>query len=183
MKDGRTHLAHKAKHAVDLSSGALVAVTLQPADEGDTTTIQQTLAEAQPGAQSVNERGIEEAVADKGYHSAASRNQRKPQRHGEHRENTEILGRFALPAVSVTSMRLRAQSRECHVGSSFPDRHRPLQVSNCLRPKTTGVGRNPSLSLSSIRDLCASVVCQNRRAPQRNHQLVAQAFSETAPRE
>ena len=113
-------------------------------------------------------------VFDRAVHSAASRNQRKPQRHGEHRENTEILGRFALPAVFVTSMRLRAQSRECHVGSSFPDRHRPLQVSNCLRPKTTGVGRNPSLCLSSIRDLCASVVCQNRRAPQRNHQLVVQ---------
>jgi len=71
MKDGRTHLAHKAEHAVDLSSGALVAVTLQPADEGDTTTIQQTLAEAQQAAQGVNERGVEEAVADKGYHSGA----------------------------------------------------------------------------------------------------------------
>jgi len=31
MKDGRTHLAHKAEHAVDLTSGALLAVTLQPA--------------------------------------------------------------------------------------------------------------------------------------------------------
>ena len=71
MKDGRTHLAHKAEHAVDLSSGALLAVTLQPADQGDTTTIRQTLAEAQEVARSVNERGVEEAVADKGYHSGA----------------------------------------------------------------------------------------------------------------
>src|SRR5216684_414031 len=47
MKDGRTHLAHKAEHAVDLSSGAVVAVTLQAADLGDTTTMQQTLKEAQ----------------------------------------------------------------------------------------------------------------------------------------
>src|SRR5713226_4083320 len=69
MKDGRTHLAHKAEHAVDLSSGAVVAVTLQAADQGDTTTIQQTLKEAQAHAALVNERGIEEAVADKGYHS------------------------------------------------------------------------------------------------------------------
>ena len=38
MKDGRTHLAHKAEHAVDLDSGALVAVTLQGADVGDTTS-------------------------------------------------------------------------------------------------------------------------------------------------
>ncbi|MFY9528264.1 MAG: transposase [Candidatus Acidiferrales bacterium] len=35
MKDGRTHLAHKAEHAVDLDTGAVVAVTLQSADKGD----------------------------------------------------------------------------------------------------------------------------------------------------
>ena len=34
MKDGRTHLAHKAEHAVDMETGAIVAVTVQPADEG-----------------------------------------------------------------------------------------------------------------------------------------------------
>src|SRR5262249_42251674 len=39
MKDGRTHLAHKAEHAVDLSSGALLAVTLQGADQSDPTTL------------------------------------------------------------------------------------------------------------------------------------------------
>jgi transposase len=50
MKDGRTHLAHKAEHAVDLTSGALLAVTLQPANEGDTTTIHKTLEEAQTAA-------------------------------------------------------------------------------------------------------------------------------------
>ena len=42
MKDGRTHLAYKAEHAVDLETGALVAVTLQDADQGDTTTIIET---------------------------------------------------------------------------------------------------------------------------------------------
>ena len=46
MKDGGTHLAHKAEHAVDLSSGALLTITLQGADQGDTTTVHQTLAEA-----------------------------------------------------------------------------------------------------------------------------------------
>ena len=46
MKDGRTHLAHKAEHAVDLDSGAVVAVTLQAADKGDTATLDQTLIEA-----------------------------------------------------------------------------------------------------------------------------------------
>ena len=71
MKDGRTHLAHKAEHAVDLTSGALLAMTLQPANEGDTTTIHKTLAAAQTAAREVNERGVEEVVADKGYHSGA----------------------------------------------------------------------------------------------------------------
>ena len=71
MKDGRTHLAHKAEHAVDLTSGALLAMTLQPANEGDTTTIHKTLAAAQTAASEINERGVEEVVADKGYHSGA----------------------------------------------------------------------------------------------------------------
>src|SRR6184192_3665527 len=76
MKDGRTHLAHKAEHAVDLETGAVLAVTLQPADQGDTTTIVETLAEAgenvadlivreaaeaEPG---VNLEGILEVVGD-----------------------------------------------------------------------------------------------------------------------
>ncbi len=46
MKDGRTHLAHKAEHAVDLDSGAIAAVTIQPADRGDTSSVYETLAEA-----------------------------------------------------------------------------------------------------------------------------------------
>jgi len=46
MKDDRTHLAHKAEHAVDLESGAVLAVTLQEADRGDTTTVVETLAQA-----------------------------------------------------------------------------------------------------------------------------------------
>ena len=85
MKDGRTHLAHKAEHAVDLDSGAMVAVTLQAADKGDTTTLDETLIEAgcavaelvvaQADSHSevskVNIYGIEELVADKGYLSGA----------------------------------------------------------------------------------------------------------------
>jgi len=86
MKDGRTHLAHKAEHAVDLETGAVVAVTLQEAHLGDTTTVKETLVEAgetvaqliereaqtaPAEAPRVNLGGIEEVVADKGYHSGA----------------------------------------------------------------------------------------------------------------
>ena len=75
MKDGRTHLAHKAEHAVDLETGAIVAVTLQEADQGDTTTIQITLPEAIEQLEAVaavtddKVKTGEELVTDKGYHS------------------------------------------------------------------------------------------------------------------
>jgi transposase len=84
MKDGTTHLAHKAEHAVDMETGAVIAVTLQPADQGDTTTIKETLAETAENLAHLIEREVEtspdeepqvslnplaEVVADKGYHS------------------------------------------------------------------------------------------------------------------
>jgi transposase len=74
MKDGRTHLAHKAEHAVDLDTGAIVAVTLQGADEGDTTTIVETAIAAadqvEDAQTDVNEpQPLEEIIGDKGYHS------------------------------------------------------------------------------------------------------------------
>src|SRR5216684_1196350 len=80
MKDGRTHLAHKAEHAVDVDTGAVVAVTLQGADQGDTTTLDETLCEAElrPNDKpKVNVAGIEELVTDKGYHSCAVVNRMK----------------------------------------------------------------------------------------------------------
>ena len=77
MKDGRTHLAHKAEHAVDLDTGAIVAVTLQGADQGDTTTLKTTVTEAIDRLEmavacstaDVVHPLVQEVVADKGYHS------------------------------------------------------------------------------------------------------------------
>lgn len=79
MKDGTTHLAHKAEHAVDMDSGAVLAVTLQGADQGDTTTVVETINAAgenlrevsddQRVADKLHEAWMSEAVADKGYHS------------------------------------------------------------------------------------------------------------------
>src|SRR5215204_1321468 len=71
MKDGRTHLAHKAEHAVDLDTGAVVAVTVQGADEGDAATSIETLIEAAEQIETVvpEGEGLIEVVADKGYHS------------------------------------------------------------------------------------------------------------------
>lgn len=72
LKDGRTHLAHKAEHAVDLQSGAVVAVTVQRADAGDTTTVFTTLAAASENAAAVGAAPVAEVVADRGYHSGAA---------------------------------------------------------------------------------------------------------------
>ena len=75
MKDGRTHLAHKAEHAVDLETGAIVGVTVQGADQGDTTTIAETVTAAAEELKAVavvtdgQTAVIDEVVADKGYHS------------------------------------------------------------------------------------------------------------------
>jgi transposase len=75
MKDGRTHLAHKAEHAVDMETGAIVGVTVQGADQGDTTTIAETLTTAAEDLEAVarvtdgHTAVIDEVVADKGYHS------------------------------------------------------------------------------------------------------------------
>jgi transposase len=80
MKDGRMHLAHKAEHAVDMEAGAVVAITVQPADTGDTQSVHETLAQAAEhitvvteirnevsGAEAVKAIAPTELVTDKGY--------------------------------------------------------------------------------------------------------------------
>ena len=71
MKDGSTHLAHKVEHAVDLETGAVVGVTIQGADKGDTATMAETLVTATEQVETVlpEAAGVSEVVADKGYHS------------------------------------------------------------------------------------------------------------------
>jgi transposase len=70
MKDGRTHLAHKAEHAVDVESGATVAVTVQGADVGDTTSVLDTVVDAAAQLERAGApHGLDEMLADKGYHS------------------------------------------------------------------------------------------------------------------
>src|SRR5690606_29277744 len=64
-------LAHKAEHAVDLADGAVLAVTVQPADRGDTSSYTETLDAANREASQAHPDGIEEVVMDKGYHSSA----------------------------------------------------------------------------------------------------------------
>jgi transposase len=71
LKDGRTHLAYKAEHVVDLQSDLVLAAEIRPADHADTDTLADSVVQAQVN---LNESGsktqIEEVAADKGYHAA-----------------------------------------------------------------------------------------------------------------
>ena len=73
MKDGTTHLAYKAEHAVDLDTGAVVAAELHPADEGDHDALEKTLAAPKENLEAVDAAPTAEdpaeCVTDKGYHS------------------------------------------------------------------------------------------------------------------
>lgn len=71
MKDGRTHTAYKGEHATDLDTEVVVWAGVHFGDEADPASLPATLI----GAQTMLARagvtdGIEELVADKGYHKA-----------------------------------------------------------------------------------------------------------------
>jgi transposase len=70
MKDGRTHLAYKAEHVVDLKTELVLAASIRPADEGDADTMVDSIVEARVNlAEAGVEAEIEEAVADKAYNA------------------------------------------------------------------------------------------------------------------
>jgi transposase len=71
LKDGRTHLAYKPEHAMDLDTGAVVTAEVHAADQGDTATMPEanaighlTAVDAAPTPEAPAE-----LTADKGYHS------------------------------------------------------------------------------------------------------------------
>lgn len=71
MKDGRTHLAYKAEHVVDLESEIILAAEILPADQGDAQTLVDSVVAAQENLKQAKiDVEIEEVAADKGYHSA-----------------------------------------------------------------------------------------------------------------
>jgi transposase len=69
MKDGRTHLAYKAEHALDVESELLVAAVIYRADDADAETLPVTIEVGREQLQAADSpRQVEEVVADKGYH-------------------------------------------------------------------------------------------------------------------
>ena len=70
MKDGTTHLAYKAEHAVDLETEMIVAAEIYHADETDTVTLEDTVNTAQIHLhESGSDVQVTDVVADKGYHA------------------------------------------------------------------------------------------------------------------
>ena len=73
MKDGTTHLAYKAEHAVDLATEMIVAAEVYHADQGDAHTLEDTVHTAQCNLQqSGSEVQVRDVVTDKGYHAAGT---------------------------------------------------------------------------------------------------------------
>jgi transposase len=73
MKDGTTHLAYKAEHAVDVDSGLIVAAAIEPAGAADGETIKSRVIDAQANLiRAGSPQAVEEAVGDKGYHKTES---------------------------------------------------------------------------------------------------------------
>ncbi len=75
LKDGRTHLAHKPEHVVDLDSCAIVATKVHHADKGDTEIMHDTLAGAKQNLKAALGKAAPkydapaDLAGDKGYHS------------------------------------------------------------------------------------------------------------------
>ena len=107
LKDGRTRLAYKPEHVVDLETGAIVAAVVHPADVADPASVEASLTEAEANLQTARDGAPEAAqpkdsapkdpddddpppgssqprgkvVADKGYHAATLLRRLKTQRY------------------------------------------------------------------------------------------------------
>jgi len=118
MKDGRTHLAYKAEHVIDLETELVLAAPIYHADTGDTDTLVDSVMEAQLNLQAAGlDVEIEEAAADKGYHAtdtlelADSLNLRtyipEPKRKGEGKRNWQDVPEEKRRAVVNNRRRTR----------------------------------------------------------------------------
>jgi transposase len=142
MKDGRTHLAHKAKHAVDLETGAIVDVTVHDGDDGDgdaetsietLTTAAERIEAVRPGGepaggcrrQGVSQQSVPvdlEAVGVRSYISEPDRGRRnwakKPEaRAAVYRDRRRIRGRRACRCGGCCGSAANASSGPSHIST------------------------------------------------------------------
>ena len=93
LKDGRTHLAYKPEHAMDLDTGAVVAAEVHAADQGDTATMPDTLANAIEHLTAVDAAPTPEAPAELIAGNAARR--------AVYNNRTRLLSRVARQALKL----------------------------------------------------------------------------------
>ena len=127
MKDGRTHLAHKLEHAVDMDTGAILGMTVQPIS-GDTHSLPQTLTEADERLQRVG-LAVREVVCDKGYHANATMKQR------DEGWSTQLCERTAAAASALGQ---GPGSSATDLRQSAPDQRRAWQAAAAPSWGTTG---------------------------------------------
>ncbi|MDE0002033.1 MAG: transposase [Rhodospirillaceae bacterium] len=166
MKDGRTRLAHKAEHAVDLETGAVVGVSVQEADAGDTQTMLDTLVVAAEQLDAVQPAGdgLAEVVCDKGCH-----------------------GNQTLVALAAVERRVRCgrsagQSGRCQPRSSRKSHHNfPLgrpnitQILRCYLLLPDDQSRSPRMMPGGHHAL-------RRRRRRRRHSSIARCCPDTHAR-
>src|SRR6185437_8382060 len=132
MKDGRTHLAYKAEHVIDLENELVVAAEIYPANRGDADTLVDSVMQAKLNVDAANERAglggekIEEVAADKGYHAAAT---------------LELAD-----ALSLRTYIPEPKHKHCSRWADKPEGHRAAVLNNRRR-----TGREKSRKLQRLR--------------------------------
>ena len=156
-KDGRTRLAHKAEHAVDLETSAVIGVTVQDADAGDTQTMVETLITAAEQVEAVLPAGpgLAEVVGDKGYHS-----------------NETLVALAELGLRSYVSEPARGQRRwrgkprgACgRLRQPAADSGRPREAPAAPAGRTPRASPRPSLRNRTIAPRASARTCQRAQA-------------------
>lgn len=152
MQDGRTRLAYKPEHAVDLDTEAIVAAEVHPADRGDTTTLDGTLEAATRGLDAAGLAPCAqlptELIADKGYHSRAvlKTSPAAPGRPGSPSPSPRRSS--AGVVISLPAARCTAIGRGCARGSA-------RRASRCGRRRWSVASRSSSTGAGCAGPICA----------------------------
>src|SRR6266850_1065084 len=140
LKDGRTALAYKAENAVDMETGAIVAVTTHGGASSDPATVKDTVIEAGlavagliaektlEGKYEVHPGGVEEVVAEKGAVYAnrrriqGERGKRLQRQRGEriernfaHQFDTGGMDRLYVRSTENVHKKLLIQAAACNL--------------------------------------------------------------------
>jgi hypothetical protein len=160
MKDGSTHLAYKPEHAVDLDTGVIAAAPIHGADEGDTVTLDPTLAAAEKNLAAVGPVPTPEdpcdLVADKGYHS---RDVLKDLDDSPWKTRIAEPDRVKAICVGMATTRLARQSMRTVTGCDRGSARRPC--ANVVRSWSAASRMFSSVAACAVRGCAAGKMSTN----------------------